>query len=176
MSSITVEEFERTRVARFSELEGSKMPMLDAIIPGCEREIYQIIGQGVAEDPQQKVQITDNRYFSCALVKCDPGKGTLHHDHKTNEVFMPLSGRWKIFWGENEDLTHVVLDKWDVASCPPNVMRGFRNIGDQEALLLVIVGGTDPGKVEWRQDVLEDAAKRGNILSDGGLISSSPKC
>ena len=47
---ISVEEFERTRVARFNALEVSSRPMLDAVIPGQEREIYQVIGKGVSED------------------------------------------------------------------------------------------------------------------------------
>ena len=169
---ITVEEFEKTRVARFDELKGSKMPMLDAVIPGCEREIYQIIGRGVAEDIQQDIKITDNRHFNVAIVRCKPGKGTLHHDHRTNEVFMPLSGKWKIFWGDDEESTYVTLSKWDVASCPPHVMRGFRNVGDEEGLLFVIVGDTDPGSVEWRDDVVQEAAQRGTIRDSDGLINS----
>ena len=124
---ITVDEFEKTRVARFDQLEGSRLPMLDAVIPGCEREIYQIIGRGVGEDATQKAAITDNRDFNVGVVRCAPGKGTLHHDHETNEVFMPLKGRWKIFWGDDEESRYVLLDPWDVASCPPHVMRGFPN-------------------------------------------------
>ena len=107
---ITVDEFEETRVARFHKLEGSSLPMLDAVIPGCEREIYQIIGTGVGEDATQKAAITDNRDFNVAVVRCAPGKGTLHHDHETNEVFMPLKGKWKIFWGDDEESRHVILD------------------------------------------------------------------
>jgi len=167
---ISIEEFESTRVARFKDLEGSKLPMLDAVIPGCEREIYQIIGRGVGEDSTQKIAITDNRDFNVAVVRCAPGKGTLHHNHETNEVFMPLKGTWKIFWGEDEDKTHVILEPWDVASCPPHVMRGFRNVGDEEGLLFVIVGSTDPGKVQWRDDVLKEAEKRGHKLSEDGTI------
>ena len=87
---ISVEEFEETRVARFDELQGSTLPMLDAVIPGCEREIYQIIGRGVGEDATQKAAITDNRDFNVAVVRCEAGKGTLHHDHETNEVFMQI--------------------------------------------------------------------------------------
>jgi mannose-6-phosphate isomerase-like protein (cupin superfamily) len=167
---ISVEEFERTRVARFKNLEGSKKPMLDAVIPGCEREIYQIIGRGVGEDKDQHVAITDNRDFNVAVVRCQPGKGTLHHDHETNEVFMPLKGRWKVFWGTDEDSRYVILDPWDIASCPPHVMRGFRNVGDEEGLLFVIVGGTDPGNVEWRSDVVDAAEQRGLRRGADGTI------
>lgn len=63
-SVISVEEFERTRVARFDELEGSARPMLDAVIPGQEREIYQVIGKGVSEDREQKIPISDNKGFN----------------------------------------------------------------------------------------------------------------
>jgi len=170
---ISIEEFEKTRVARFADLKGSTMPMLDAVIPGCEREIFQIIGKGVGEDASQEVPIVDNRHFNVAVVHCEPGKGTLHHDHETNEVFMPLQGTWKIFWGEDEEQTHVILNKWDVASCPPHVMRGFRNVGDEAGLLFVIVGGTDPGNVAWRDDVVGDAADRGAVRGDDGNIKLS---
>lgn len=168
---ISVEEFERTRVARFKDLEGSSRPMLDAIIPGQEREIYQIIGKGVSEDPEQIIPITDNRGFNVAIVRCAPGKGTLHHDHKTNEVFMALKGRWKIFWGDDEDTNFVILEPFDTASVPPNLMRGFRNVGDEEGLLLGTIGGTEPGGVKWRDDVLAEAAKRGHGLDDDGQIT-----
>lgn len=169
---ISIEEFERTRVARFHQLKGSKQPMLDAVIPGCEREIYQIIGRGVGEDKDQQIAIADNRDFNVAVVRCAPGKGTLHHDHETNEVFMPLKGRWKVFWGTDETSRFVILDPWDVASCPPHVMRGFRNVGDDEGLLFVIVGGTEPGNVEWRYDVLDEAEKRGRKRAADGTIMS----
>ena len=167
---LSVEEFERTRVARFKHLEASRKPMLDAVIPGCEREIFQIIGRGGGEDKDQRVAITDNRDFNVAVVRCQPGKGTLHHDHETNEVFMPLKGRWKIFWGTDETSRFVILDPWDVASCPPHVMPGFRNVGDEEGLLFVIVGGTNLGNVEWRKDVLDEAEKRGHKRSPDGSI------
>ena len=166
---ISVEEFERTRVARFDKLQGSTLPMLDAVIPGCEREIFHIIGRGVGEDATQKAAISDNRDFNVSVVRCGPGKGTLHHDHETNEVFMPLRGRWKIFWGDDEDSRCVHLDPWDVASCPPHVMRGFRNVSDEEGLLFVIVGATDPGRVTWRDDVLEEAERRGHRLTEDGI-------
>ena len=172
-SVISAEEFERTRVARFNQLEGSNRPMLDAVIPGQEREIYQIIGKGVSEDPNQNIPITDNNGFNVAIVRCEPGKGTLHHDHKTNEVFMSLKGKWKIFWGEDEESNFVILEPFDVASVPPNLMRGFRNVGDEEGLLLGTIGGTDPGGVRWRDDVLAEAAKRGLGLDGDGQIKEA---
>ncbi len=165
---INAEEFERTRVARFNELEGSSRPMLDAVIPGQEREIYQIIGKSVSENREQKIPITDNNGFNVAIIRCAPGKGTLHHDHKTNEVFMSLKGKWKIFWGDDEESNFVILEPFDTASVPPNLMRGFRNAGDETAFMLAIVGGTDPGRVEWPQETVDMVAKHGIGLDENG--------
>lgn len=38
--------------------------------------------------------------FSLTLVHAAPGKGAALHAHPTVEVFMPLSGRWAIDWGD----------------------------------------------------------------------------
>ncbi len=171
-SVISVEEFERTRVARFEELKSSKLPLLDAVIPGCEREIYNIIGRGMSEDRTHHVPISDNRDFNLCIVECEPGKGTLHHDHQTLEVFMPLGGKWKIFWGEDEDTHSVTIGRFDVVSVPIGIMRGFRNIGDEKAMLMVTVGGTDPGKCGWHKNVVDEAKRRGYRLGEDGNIET----
>ena len=60
-----------------------------------------------------------------------------------------------------------------MASVPPNLMRGFRNVGDEEGLLLGTIGGTDPGGERWRDDVLAEAAKRGLGLDGDGQIKEA---
>lgn len=168
--ALSIEEFENTRVARFKDLKSSKLPLLDAVIPGCEREIYNVIGRGMSEDRDHHVPITDNRGFNVAIVECEPGKGTLHHDHETIEMFMPLGGTWKVFWGDDEDTNVVTIGQFDVVSVPTGVMRGFRNVGDEKAMLFVVVGGTDPGKCGWAKHVLEAAEERGFKLGEDGNI------
>ena len=44
---------------------------------------------------------------------------------------------------------------------PPGVMRGFRNVGQDEAYLMAILGGTDAGRVSWAPQVLEQARQTG---------------
>lgn len=83
---------------------------------------------------------------------------------------MALKGKWKIYWGDDEDSHLVILEPFDVASVPPNLMRGFRNVGDEEGLLLGTIGGTDPSGVRWRDDVLAEASKRGHGLDEDGQI------
>ena len=170
---MSTEEFESTRVARFKDLKSSKMPLLDAVIPGCEREIYNIIGRGMSEDPNHHVPITDNQGFNVCIVECEPGKGTLHHDHETIEAFMALSGRWKIFWGDDEDTHHVIIEKFDTVSVPIGAMRGFRNVGGEKAMLMVTVGGTDPGRCGWHKDVVAEAGRRGYTRGGDGNMEKT---
>lgn len=161
------------RVARFKELKSSSQAFVDTLIPGHEREIYNIIGRGVTEDATLKPAIAEVESFNMTLVKASPGKGAALHFHPTVEVFMPLSGTWAVYWGNNGE-EEVLLDRWDVISVPPEVMRGFRNVGTEDNYLLAILGGTDAGRVTWAQTVIERAKETGLKLDEhGNLVRGS---
>lgn len=154
------------RVARFHELEGNEGLFIDTVIPGYAREIWSIIGPNVGEDRSDRPAIPPDG-FHLAVINSAPGNGSALHTHTTVEVFMPLTGRWQLFYGEDEEF-EVFLDQWDVCSVPPGVWRGFRNAGDEDGYLLVVVGGTDAGRLEWAPKVLEEAASRGRCLDEAG--------
>lgn len=163
----TVEEMERN-VARFRDQKSSSKAFIDTRIPGHERDIYSIIGSGVMEDPDMHTPIPAQD-FHLAMVRCEPGKGAALHSHLTQEVFMPLSGRWSIFWGP-EGAREVILEPYDVASVPIHVMRGFRNVGEDTAMLLAVVGGHDPGRVGWPEATQALARAAGLVVdADGNL-------
>jgi quercetin dioxygenase-like cupin family protein len=157
------------RVARFGDLTPSRRPLIDAVLPQYQREIFSIIGGGVLEDPLNKPPITAVEGFHLSIVNAGPGMGTGLHDHKTVEVFMPLTGNWTVMWGD-EGENQLTLGQYDVISVPINVMRGFRNDSDHEALLLAIVGGTDPGRVEWIDTVMSAVREKGFDLDHAGKI------
>jgi len=53
------------------------------------------------------------------------------------------------------------LGEYDTVSVPIGLSRGFRNVGDKTAMMLAIVGGTDPGRVQWPQETVDIALKHG---------------
>src|SRR3954463_7403367 len=130
-----------TRVAKFQDLQPSSRPLVDAVLPQFQRQIFNIIGGGVTEDPTMHIPIRDAEGFHMSIVKAEPQKGTGLHDHTTTEVFMPLQGSWAIIWG-SEGENELVLNAWDVVSVPPGVNRGFRNVGAETGHLLVVLEGT----------------------------------
>ena len=157
------------RVARFQDLKPSRQAFVDSLIPGHEREIFNVIGRGVTEDTTLSPAITDARDFNLTLVRAEPGKGAALHAHPTVEVFMALSGRWAVYWGDAGE-QELVLDQWDTISVPPGVMRGFRNAGPEAGYLMAILGGTDAGHVSWSPDVLEQATATGLALDTAGNL------
>jgi uncharacterized RmlC-like cupin family protein len=164
---ISVDEMKQ-RVALFRDLKPSSRPLVDAVLPQYHRDIYQVIGGGVIEDPAMKAPIPADG-FHLSIVRCGAGKGTGLHNHKTVEVFMPLTGKWSVIWGD-EGENELQIGQYDTISIPPGVLRGFRNDSVEEALLLALVGGQDPGRVAWVPTVLEAVKEKGFGLDEKGQI------
>lgn len=171
----SVEEMER-RVARFADLRPSKQAFVDTRIPEYERDIYNVIGRGVTEDPDLAPGITDSRYFGITYVGAEPGKGAALHAHETIEVFVPLSGRWACYWGKAGD-KEIEVGPHDVISFPPGVYRGFRNIGDSYAILMAIIGSKettlDGGRVAWAPQILRQSEETGLKVNAAGDLEET---
>ena len=160
------------RTARFHDLAPSKQAFVDTRIPEHERDIFNVIGAGVTEDADLAPAIAAAEGFNVTYVGADPGKGAALHSHPTVEVFIAMSGRWAVYWGDDGE-SEIELDPWDVASVPVGVMRGFRNIGDGHAHLMAIIGGSDSGKVDWSEKVLDRAKQTGLSLDAAGNLVES---
>ena len=166
----SVEDMERN-VARFNNQKSSAQAFLDTRIAGHEREIFSIIGNGVQEDASMQPQIAAQD-FHLAMIRSAPGKGAALHSHLTQEVFMPLTGRWSIYWGPLGE-KEVILEPYDVISVPVHVMRGFRNVGADTAMMLAVVGGHDPGRVGWPASMQDAARAAGLVLDSDGHLSAA---
>ena len=158
------------RIARFKELKASPQAFVDTRLPEHIRDIYNVIGPGVTEDPDLAPAIADARDFNVTYIGAEPGKGAALHDHPTVEVFIPLTGKWIVYWGEDGS-NEAELGPFDVISVPPGNMRGFRNASDEHAYLMAILGGSNAGKVSWSEKVLEQAKETGlGLDAEGNLV------
>ena len=80
---------------------------------------------------------------------------------------MPLTGKWGIYWINEDGQRHeAILGPYDTVSVPVGLSRGFRNASDETAMMLAIVGGTDPGKVHWPQETIDEAREHGIGLDE----------
>jgi mannose-6-phosphate isomerase-like protein (cupin superfamily) len=174
---ISKEAMERDSVARAAQVKGSSVAFVDQRIPAYEREIIDMVGMGVTENAELKPNVSLGAHgFSITYVRAPQGKGAALHRHATEEVFIPVKGRWQVFWLEGEDERTLDLAEGDVCNVPIGVYRGFRNLsGGPDALLMAIIGGPDAGKVDWHPSVIEEARKTGlSVDDDGTLIIAKP--
>jgi len=58
----------------------------------------------------------------------------------TVEAFFCLSSKFKISWGDKGE-NAIVLEPWDFVHVPVGVARTFKNVGDVEGAVLVIIQG-----------------------------------
>src|SRR3989442_6532353 len=64
---ISVEEMERTRVARFNRLTPTSRGFVDTAIPGYERLIYNVIGRGVRSE-EHTSELQSRPHLVCRLL------------------------------------------------------------------------------------------------------------
>lgn len=161
------------RIARFKDMTPSKQAFVDTRIAEYQRDIFNVIGRGVTEDPDLAPAIPNAEGFNVTYVGAEPGKGAALHAHETVEVFIPLSGTWTVYWG-NEGQHEVTLEAFDCISVPTRVMRGFRNAGDSFAHLIAIIGSrpdaADGGQVAWAPKILKQAEETGLKVGDDGSL------
>src|SRR3954470_1541132 len=163
---IPVEHMERECTVHVDEVSGSQLAFLDQRLPSYKREIINIIGAGVTEntsDPALAPKIKmPAQGFAVVYVRAEKGGGAAMHRHATEEVFISVKGQWAVTWLEDESQREIILKPGDLCSVPIGVFRGFRNAGDDpDSLLIALVGGPDPGKVDWHPTVIEEARKTG---------------
>jgi quercetin dioxygenase-like cupin family protein len=96
---------------------------------------------GVAED-SNTVQ-AEHFTFSTMILPAG-AEGPLHLHTDAEEVFFILRGRVKLIAELNGETWEMEASDRDLISWPVGVYRGVVNIGDEEALMCVIVGTPKP--------------------------------
>ena len=170
-------QMERDCVARVKNVKALDVAFLDQRIATYERDIINMVGMGVTENASLKPNVKEGASgFSVTYVRAKTGKGAALHRHATEEVFIPVKGRWQVFWLEGEDERTLDLEEGDLVNVPIGIFRGFRSLTDDpDALLMAIVGGPDAGKVDWHPSVIEQARKTGlRVDDDGNLVVEKP--
>jgi quercetin dioxygenase-like cupin family protein len=134
------------RVARFNELK--PLPIQQSDIPQAARDVIysrkllSVIGLEKETTPiNADAPIRGAAGLTMTLAVCPPGQGPGLHNHvQTYETFTVLKGRFEVTWGERGE-ERVVLDAFDTISVPPGICRAFRNIGEEEGILQVLITG-----------------------------------
>jgi len=184
MSKIITEKEMLSRVVRFTDYTADKavpLMFIDSFLPGHHRLNFAVIGDTASENPDYEVMMKHPHGFQIGMFKAMPnGNGPAFHLHDYIEVFLPLEGKWRFYWGsdpEKEPDGEVILEKFDLISFPPNVWRGFENISDQPAWCFAVLEqhevftSKDP---DWAPSVIRKAKEFGFEADENGRMIKPP--
>jgi len=136
------------RIARFDRLKPLAVQQdgstpLEALDMVFARKLLPVIGlaDGTASAINESAPIKGAGGITITLAYAPPGQGPLLHAHKaTYETFTVLEGDFEFRWGEGDD-DAVRLSKFDTFSVPPGIYRAFKNVGETDGYLQVIISG-----------------------------------
>jgi quercetin dioxygenase-like cupin family protein len=155
------------RFIPFSSLRSTTEAFIDYCLPECKPKFnYALIGPGVAQNPNQPVNLREPHGFQVGGVSMPHGKTNPAHMHFTCEVFICTKGNWRIQWGFNPDPASAEIGEGDIVSVPTWIYRGFTNVGVDDGFLFTALGGDHTGGVLWGPTTLEAAARNGVHLTD----------
>ncbi len=136
-----------SRVARFGSLEPITIQrekkfsqeVMDLLYA---RKLYPVVGLEDGDTPiSDSAPIIGAGGMTITYAACPPGQGPgLHTHHETYETFTVMRGQFQFFWGDKGE-NSIILEELDVISMPPRVSRAFKNVGDLEGILQVIITG-----------------------------------
>ena len=134
------------RIARYGSLK--PLPIQNPSIPEeardvvYSRKLLSVIGLEDSSTPiNAGAPIAGAAGMTMTLALCPPGQGPgLHSHRRTYETFTVMKGRFEVRWNDDGSGS-AVLGLYDTISFPPGVCRSFRNIGDDEGILQVVITG-----------------------------------
>ena len=98
-------------------------------------------GTGVGKD--QNTVPTAHFTFSTMLIPAgNIGPSHIHYD--VEEIFFVMRGSMKVICEKEGERFEAILGERDLISVPPGVYREEHNIGDEDALMCVMLGSPQP--------------------------------
>ena len=98
-------------------------------------------GTGVASDSNT----VPSEHFTFSTMLLPAGcEGPTHIHNDVEEVFFCLRGKIKVTCEKDGEIWETVLQERDLISVPPGVYRGEVNIGEEDALMCVMLGAAKP--------------------------------
>ncbi|MFT3718517.1 cupin domain-containing protein [Pseudorhodoferax sp.] len=140
------EEWMNTRVARFAtrRYDWNALKFQADYDPKFRRAQMRYLGTGgtgVSKDSNT----VPNEHFTFSTMLIPAGHiGPMHIHVDVEEVFFVMRGKMKLILEKDGERFETVLNERDLVSVPPGVYREEHNIGEEDALMCVMLGAKVP--------------------------------
>jgi len=112
--------------------------------PKYARAQMRYVGTGATGVASDENTVPAEHFTFSTMILPAGAEGPLHIHTDAEEVFFVLRGRVKLIAELNGETWETEASDRDLISWPVGVYRGVINIGDEEALMCVIVGNPKP--------------------------------
>ncbi len=170
LDSYTDDEIQ-SRVVRWDDLAWSDSALLTSVLPDHVVDVAPVIGFGLTEDRHHRSPISNAHGFSLEWIRIAPGSSLGLHRVDQPRALILESGRWEITYNQPEDQVRAHPVAGSVVSVPAGTWHNMTNVGDIDALALVVCNSDSPTKIDWDDELIKDATRAGWGLDAGGFIA-----
>lgn len=98
-------------------------------------------GTGVASD---KRSVPAEHFTFSTMIIPAGNEGPMHLHTDVEEIFFVLRGKIKVICEKDGQRWETIVGERDLISVPPGVYRGEINVGEEDALMCVMLGSSKP--------------------------------
>ncbi|SRR5690606_31256542 len=142
----TFEQWMEGRIARFAtrKYDWDALKFQADFDPKYRRAQMRYVGTG-ATGVASDTNTVPSEHFTFSTMVIPAGHvGPSHIHHDVEEVFFVIRGKMKLVLEKDGERYETILTDRDLVSVPPGVYREEINIGDEDALMCVILGAKKP--------------------------------
>lgn len=154
---------ENSRIARYETrtYDWEALKFQADFDPKYRRAQMRYIGLGAAGAESDAGTIPSENFTFSTMVLPAGCEGPSHVHVDVEEVFFMLRGKIKLFLEYEGETAETILNERDVVSVPPGIYRGLLNIGQEEALMCVMLGTAKPRLPTYPADHPLSSIERG---------------
>ena len=152
-----------TRVARFStrKYDFDALKFQADFDPKYRRAQKRFIGTGATGVASDSNVIPSENFTLSNMIIPAGGEGPMHLHVDAEEVFFVLRGKIKVMVEKDGERWESILGERDCISVPPGVYRGEINVGEEDAIMMVMIGSPKPVTPTYPADHPLAKVKRG---------------
>ena len=158
-----LEQWMKSRLARVAErsYDWNALKFQADFDPKYRRAQKRFIGTGGTGVATDSNVIPAEHFTLSNMILPVGAEGPMHLHVDAEEVFFVLRGKIKVMVEQNGEYFETVLGERDCISVPPGVYRGEVNVGDEEAVMMVMIGAPKPVTPTYPSDHPLAKVKRG---------------
>ena|ERR1700694_4379009 len=144
--SATFSEWMESRVARLEtrKYDWNALKFQADFDPRYSRAQMRYVGTGATGVSADNSTVPSESFTFSTMLLPAGHEGPLHLHTDAEEIFFVLRGKLKVICEKDGERWESIIGERDLISIPPGVYRGEVNIGEEDALMCVMIGSKKP--------------------------------